>query len=154
MILLISLTLILVIWAAYIVYKYKSLEQDARDIFNAQKEYEPSYQAVGETGFVEAYKRAYSPRGHVINFVASIVAIISLPTFYFGASWIWNTIWNATGRVGDLDEGFAPWLFGISILCILGLILIAGIAGRMQHQNRPKPLEQEIQAQIEGKAQS
>ena len=150
MTLFLSLAFIFILWAALIYHKYKSNEKDAVDIFNARKIDEASIAQLGETNFVEAYKRANSIRGQLINFGGALSAVISLPTFFLIATWLWNNVWNISGRMEDLAEGHAPWLFGVSILCVLGIVGIAAITARLHHHNRPKSLEEEIQIQIQG----
>ncbi len=150
MTLFISLALIFAFWAALIFYKYKTIEKDAVEIFNARKLNEAPIAKLGETAFVEAYKRANSVRGQILNFVGALAAVICLPTFFFIATWLWNNVWNISGRMEDLDEGHAPWLFGVSILCVLGIVGIAAITARLHHHNRPKSLDEEIQIQTQG----
>lgn len=150
MTLFLSLILVFIIWGATIFFKFKSVEQDANDIFIARQFNDADLKVLGKERFIEAYKRAHNPRGNLLNFCGALASVICLPVFFFIASGIWNIVWNATGRVADLDEGFAPWLFGVTILCVFGIVGIAAITARLHHHNRPKSLEDEIQVQLKG----
>ncbi|MFC7292370.1 hypothetical protein [Hirschia litorea] len=141
-------------WGAYILFRYKSVESDAYEIFNALKGERFDYARLGQESFVAIYRKVHNPFAHVVNFCATITALIALPVIFFFSTWIYNFIWNATGQISDLDEGFAPWLFAVSILCILGLIGIGAIFARLYHLNRPKSLEDEIKIQLEGNSTS
>ncbi|ACT60788.1 hypothetical protein [Hirschia baltica] len=150
MILFISLILVFLVWGTIIFFQYRTVEKDAHDIFKARRNEDKDIQKLGEDIFVEIYKRVHNPRGHLLNFGGAVASLICLPALFVVASWIWNSIWNASGQIADLDEGFAPWLFGITILCVFGIVAIAAVTARLHHHNRPKSLEQEIQIQLKG----
>ncbi len=150
MTLFIIILICLAVWGAYILLRYKTVETDAHDIFHALKDDHSDYAKLGEDAFVAIYRKVHNPFAHVVNFCATITALVALPLIFYFSTWFYNLLWNATGQIADLDEGFAPWLFGVSIMCILGLIGIGAITARLYHHNRPKSLEDEIQIQLEG----
>lgn len=136
-------------WGALIAFQHIRTKQDAIDVFNARSEIEPEIAAMGQDAFQRAYIRTKNPRPAIYAFLATITALITLPFIFELATRLFNMIWNISGRPADLDEGFAPWLFAISVMMILGLIAIGGVYAHFYHRNRPQSLDVELRKEME-----
>jgi hypothetical protein len=64
--------------------------------------------------------------------VAGVLAVLGSSLFSFPlADQLWRALWNLTGRPRDFEEGQAIWLFGITVLVLVGGVLaLAGVMWR------------------------
>jgi hypothetical protein len=54
---------------------------------------------------------------------------------------IWDFFWNLGGRPADLEAWQMPWLFFISVMCMMGLVGISWIFVYLYYRKRPRPFE-------------
>ncbi|MEM6627625.1 MAG: hypothetical protein AAF719_13065 [Pseudomonadota bacterium] len=141
----------LVGWGGLIMWRLFAARRHAGEIFDALAKKDKSVRELGEDGFRNAYMRAHGPRPALYAFVASIVALALLPIFYNIAAWIWQTIWIASDRPADLEQGLIPWTLYMMVMIMAGWAGVAGAFARLYHWNRPQTLDVEVQRELDAR---
>lgn len=131
-------------WAAMIVLKYWLTSKTAREIYDARAGEDPLIASLSCDEFTKIFQRTRGPRPAIFAFLAAATALVLMPVIFSIATWIVNLIWNASGRAADFDEGFAPWLFVVTLLIIAGWIAIGAVFARLYYLNKPQSLEKEL----------
>ena len=134
----------MIFWAAIIGLKYWLTHKAAREIYDARSGEDKLIGALNFEEFAKIYQRTNGPRPAIFAFLAAASALILMPLIFNISTWIMNILWNASGRAQDFDEGFAPWLFVITLLIIAGWIVVGGVFARLYYLNKPKSLEKEL----------
>lgn len=148
----IILLLLLITWAAFIVYRFATVKSDAYDIFEARKE-DADIASLGRENFVSIYRRTHNPLFHIYTLCGLVFVVLAFPVIYYVAASFWSFVWNISGRPEDLQEGFLPWLLYIAFMSLVGIAGIAALMTRLYYIKRPKTFEIELKNAIQSKGQ-
>ena len=135
---------LLVVWGGYIAFRYFRAKADAVAIWEATHDTDPALKKTTQSRYEHAYMRVHGPRPAIYGALACLAALFVMPTSFKIAEWVWNQFWNASGRAGDLEAGFAPWLFGMTVMMIGSWIGIGALFAQLYHRNRPHSIEREL----------
>lgn len=138
------------LWAATIFYRYRTAVAEARAVFDARQDEDKRFSRLGYDRFRTVYMRAEGPRSAIYGAAASLSALIAMPAAYLASEWIFNSLWNVSGREVTMDFGLAPWLFFMTLLMIGFWVAIAAVYARLYHHNKPGSLDKEMDKELHG----
>ena len=123
---------------------YRGLSDEAKQEYQFRREDGLMSDAVSETQFVEAYRRAHGPRGAVYFALTLVfVAVMTWPLLV-AMEWGYEYLWRWSGQPREFEPGYLVWQFMLFGGLITGWALSAFLGARAYYRGVTGSLDDEI----------
>ena len=133
-----------VAWAAFIAWRWREIDTEARESYARQRADGAISSAIAEADFVQIFQRAYGPRGTIYMFLSSGLAMLSMPVIVMVTSTLWYRLWLATGSNEVFAEGTLIHSFYLAVTTMGVFVGIAAFFMRRYHTHAPEKFAVEL----------
>ena len=130
-------------WAGILFYQFRLAVREADGAFSRAQADGRFSSDETLAQYETAWLRTSPVRVGLFRWVASALAVLSVPLTVFIVSLIWKLLYYSLGRPVALTEGELVHSFGLAVISIAVLVLIAGVAARRYHMFRPTDFDSE-----------
>lgn len=132
-----GITAFFIVWALLIFWNYFGIKKEALAVYRAALNRGEFPESEPYPPFQSAYLKSSVLRVSIYRWVASLVAVISLPVVVSFFNWLWVRVYYLFSADDVFGEGQLIHSFYLAVCSLAGLVFVAGVFAWFYHKGRP-----------------